>query len=749
MTDVRSEDALPKPRPWPLRVASMPWLGPNNVSLPRLRHLLESAQSNQDPTSIIRWPDGGGETTLQAAISSFGSSGIFQRSQTGAGMTLSADAAHWLATGDDLFLVGVFHAHVRYVGELLAELENPLTHDQLRSAAESKYALSWTTNDQVYRRTRCLRDAGLVELWTNNLVVRTELGKQFLSRLTLASPQEVLPDHENEPERDLTLTDPTPGIAHLLASLTQDKLWKRYRGVGFIPGGDPLTVLQKLVSMTEPKISRADFEQICMDEFTLSLASAKMVLGTLRSAGLIEQVGRSTYAATGVAKEWLETNDPLDLVRIFHAHFVFMGELLFLLDRHHTVGALKRAIETTYATEVSLTTDELARRVRILQAAGLVRSPNGHRHYVKPLGTMLLATLPVMTPTGGSEAEDEPATAGEPSEDREDALVPALRAASLAHELVQAATNTANTTLFEQQICAALNFLGFQAQHVGGPGKPDVLVKYMPKPGEWKLIALEAKTSAAGVLSDLNFQVLDDHKRAYRADKTVVVAPAFEGRVIGWAESNNVVLVTASELAKWIERHGTYPILRHEVPGIFEAKGRERLESLWSSTLKYQRVLMEVATLLWRCANSAGHVAKTGGALTARELWLMMSASPEIDEEEISNTLQLLASPLIAAVRATGGGFMSCQSPDETSQRLRFIADSLGGADRQLLPAPSERREREMTRRTPLPLDLPESAKPSADTSTIRRWAIQKGIQVNNSGRLPKNVIDRYHAERD
>ena len=102
-------------------------------------------------------------------------------------LRLCSQMQHWLVSGEDdgSMLIGVIHSRVKFVGELLAELEHaPKTMAELRSTANTKYGLNWGVTAQVDRRLRWLEFAGLVER-RNSRRVLTPAGQAFLSRLKI------------------------------------------------------------------------------------------------------------------------------------------------------------------------------------------------------------------------------------------------------------------------------------------------------------------------------------------------------------------------------------------------------------------------------------------------------------------------------------------------------------------------------------------------------------------------------------
>ena len=104
-------------------------------------------------------------------------------------LTCAEDIANWLAEPSDTVMpIRVMHDHIRFVGELLAELHRgPKSVDSLRSVAEEHYGLRWKTPRQVQTRLKWLQAAGLV-LDVNGTKRLSEAGSGLLSDLPLERP---------------------------------------------------------------------------------------------------------------------------------------------------------------------------------------------------------------------------------------------------------------------------------------------------------------------------------------------------------------------------------------------------------------------------------------------------------------------------------------------------------------------------------------------------------------------------------
>lgn len=100
-------------------------------------------------------------------------------------MRLTEAARHFLATSDELYLIGVLHANARFIGEALAAVGEGVAHVELNRVAVEQYGLGWESLDQVRRRVYWQRRS-------TPLVVRAPLRKGW-SRIRPSRPRSPAP----------------------------------------------------------------------------------------------------------------------------------------------------------------------------------------------------------------------------------------------------------------------------------------------------------------------------------------------------------------------------------------------------------------------------------------------------------------------------------------------------------------------------------------------------------------------------
>ena len=87
----------------------------------------------------------------------------------------------WLEHGEDKMLIAVLHSRVRFVGEMLKELQEPKSAEQLRKLA-ADYGLDWERHTQINNRRGWLESAKLI-VGSSQRLELTAAGKDLLSRL--------------------------------------------------------------------------------------------------------------------------------------------------------------------------------------------------------------------------------------------------------------------------------------------------------------------------------------------------------------------------------------------------------------------------------------------------------------------------------------------------------------------------------------------------------------------------------------
>ena len=137
---------------------------------------------------LMPWPTEDRPSSAANIANQLGLAGLLQR-RPDRRITVTEEARRWLDGAGDVYLITVLHRHVRFVGELLAELRpKGLTAEEIRQVANDKYLLEWSGVDQVRRRCAWLQAANLVEHRFDHVFLRTQLGAELLTELNIIDP---------------------------------------------------------------------------------------------------------------------------------------------------------------------------------------------------------------------------------------------------------------------------------------------------------------------------------------------------------------------------------------------------------------------------------------------------------------------------------------------------------------------------------------------------------------------------------
>ncbi|MFJ1709712.1 restriction endonuclease [Kitasatospora sp. NPDC088346] len=691
-----------------------------------------------------------------------GTCGLLVREGRPMRLRLTEAARHFLAAGDELYLIGVLHANVRFIGEALAGVGEGTTHIELNRVAVEQYGLGWESLDQVRRRVYWLRAAGLVEFWSNGRIVLTERGRRFLPLLELAKPED-LAHRRKSPVTDLELPPPPALLAAGLEGLDQAALRERKIPTGYVAGGWRVEGISRLVNAAVPEIDRDGFTDFCVEEFGVSESSAEQTLQTLRALGFLTQVGADAFAASDLGASCLASGEALDLIRLLHMRVALVGETLDAIADEVKAAGLVGLLARRYPG-VQLTREETTRRVALLLETGLAERI-GLVIRRTELGTALVGTLPLLDPSddtdpaGGAVGErpDPPRTTESVAD------VPDWREL-LAAEIVRAATDSADYQRFERAVAGAFRALGLEVEAHSGPKKTDVVIDLWRSPTGQLRVAVEAKTDGAGLVTDqdVKFLRLGEHRARHGAQHTLLVGPRFDPRVQREAADGGVALLTAEQLADAVLRHGRTPLAPHEISGLVTVTDASVLEPVWQAAERRQDVLSQVLLALWRSGNDPVDIEHSAGALGVRDIWRETKGALEtpLERQEIEEALEFMASPFVAAVAQHHGDHVVTVPPALVAARLRALAaviDAAGGASAaaggavtdspepspQSVPVPAPRQERGAAVGA-----VAVTAAEGVDPRLVRKWAKGQGRVISERGRLSSGLIKDYRRAR-
>ncbi|MBT2398084.1 restriction endonuclease [Streptomyces sp. ISL-100] len=746
------QEGFPAPLPWLTRAGASPHVPGSPLEIiSNLRTLLAGIAKDGTIDRPFTSPNADSPIPLRKAVHALGACGLVKREGRPSRLSLTDEASYFLESGDELYLIAVFHANVRFVGEVLASLGEGLAHNELNEVAAKEYGLRWDSLDQVRRRVYWLRAAGLVDYWTNGKVVPTERGLRFLERLELVTPDQ-LPHRRRTSAQAVELPPPPALLAVELADADQAALRSRKRPLGYVAGGARVEVLARLVNAAVPEITRSDFRSFCTEEFGVLGSSAEQTLGTLRSFGLLAQVGTDTFAATELAASCLASDEALDFVRLLHLNIALLGETLEALEDESHSSTLLRVLAERYP-HMQLTREDVTRRLALLLDTGLAERI-GLAVRRTELGTTLVHTLPLLEHANSDElaSTDDVVVRGESAaEARATADAGRRSFGLLATEVVQAATDSADHQRFERAVAAAFRALGVDVETHGGPKKTDVVIELWQSPTDRQRVAVEAKTDGAGLVTDqdVKFWRLGEHRERHEARSTVLVGPRFDARVVQEAAREKVALLTARELANAVMRHSRTPLTPREITAMVTAGNAEALALTWRAAERRQEALSLVLHTLWKSGNDPVDIQYTTGVLGVSDIWRETKGALEtpLDSSEIEEALAFLGAPFIAGVARQGGDHVVTAPPSLIAARLRALASVIesAGEERPTGGHGGEEPPTPPARPGPEP-SVPRQQEPPTNVtaSLVRTWAKSQGRAINERGRLPQSLIKEY-----
>jgi hypothetical protein len=670
--DADREYEYPEPIPWMSKSGAMPAMpGAGERSLETLRSLLVEVEHHPHYDSVLDWPAPDQTTTVHDATLRLGACGLLRRAVRRS-VELTPEAKHWLDVEDASYLIAVFHANVRYIGELMEALNSlPLSHQELRQDANDRFDLPWTTLDQMRRRTVWLRAAKLIELRFDNKLVITDAGRVVLAGLQL-SPPVTIPGAERETREPIELPTACPEVATLIENLDRVSLATRKPVIGYIPRGsrsDVLDCLRLLAGFATPSATRQDLAAYCDQHFAIKDSSVAGAISMLRGTGLIEQTGLDNFSTTPSARKWLELGDNLELARIIHSHILCFGEVLAALAYSDRAPSLASYAARSYGMprqDVS----GMRTRLQILHACQLVEEVAFSRYKITPLGEAFRDSIPLLEPD--EEAAPE---AGDRLDYAEEGH-PASTFGTAADELLAAATDSEHPIRLEDAVAHAIRMLGLDAEQAGGSGRTDVIVN-LRSGNDTRRIIVDTKASASGKIDEkaVNFDTLREHRQLHKAEGIALVGPAFsDQRLIRRAQEHGVALISAEFLAEVVQQQAKTPLGPRELHALFGENARQNLVQEWAARSRQVDLLTQVFAALAR--ESANPDQVFGGALTVDQVYLVLrdDVDPRPTPKDIQQALDLLASPLVRGVECHDRKYVAMEKTEVTASRLHGLA---------------------------------------------------------------------------
>ena len=674
-------EQYPMPRQWPMRAQSVPNIPRGSVGMVgSLRIIFEYVANGTSANAPVAIPGSSSNVTLGVCCQRLRPTGLV-RDKRGS-WELSPEAGVWTLSGDDAFLAATLCSNIKFMGEILYLLQEPKTISELQAAANDAYHLPWKRTSEVSRRLVWFRDLGLVEFLDYTLsYVLTDFGKSFLEHIDVTSPEEVAKSLEDENRPNYTASP----WAMELCRLSQDMLAARKPSIGYCPGGkaELVATISAYVSYLVDDKTKGDIEQFSAENYGIKASSADSMLNMLSGIRFVERISRDSYRATDLAKRWNRDASPLDLCCCLHASCSFVFELLRELESGPKTRAELSAAAVAKYDVGGDGGSEVLKRTHFLQLAGLLKDYRAAEFSITPAGLEMLRKVSIQNADSAVVRDSADIAKGSAVA----ANVKSWEDGELLTELRLSARDSSNPDRFEKACADAFNALGFKAEWLGGSGKTDVLVSAQSAAKYAYRVAVDAKSSANGIISEsqLNFDTLVDHRKLHNAQFTVVVGPLFQGeRIVARAKKHGIVLMDVDALCELIKLHDRVPLSAQDYKALFESYGNADLDMLISARGDLTRSAVLLRAVM-SCLVSQSDDGVTDGMLSAREIYVLLKAEyPDLllSLDEIDSMLAFLSSPVVNCVGRAKSEYYAIGSLNEASNKLRFYANVCSMVDK-------------------------------------------------------------------
>lgn len=413
--------------------------------------------------------------------------------------------------------------------------------------------------------------------------------------------------------------------------------------------------------------------------FDLSETSARVRISFLQSASLLSS---GIVSIDEHLHQWLEGGPSYIPIAIIHSRIRFVGEMMKELRQPRSAEGLRREA-ARYGLDWQ-TLSQIDSRRGWLQSAKLIEGSND-RLSLTDAGRDLLDDLTLHVPSNGPDSSPTPTSEKqhlEPSPPPEASASPEIADADrLAEELVSASIASSEPVRFERSVRKAFLFLGFVAEHLGGPGGTDVLLTAQLGEVDSYRVAVDAKTTASGSLKDqqVDWHSLEDHRDHHRATYSMLVAPSPSGeRLMNRAIKSSVAVLSAEQLADLCRRHARTPLNLLDYRRVFETPGEVDLTVVDDASERISSFL----ELVGRLCDGLAEKTNRFGRMSARDVQLAFGEEgDEISQEEIQQLLELLDHPLIGVISGrtetpdSTKKYVLASSAAVSAQRIRILAD--------------------------------------------------------------------------
>lgn len=585
-------------------------------------------------------------------------------------------------TGEKLYndlslynIASVMQDRFRIFGEILRVLDSePSTVQEVDEKICNLYKLAWNNCSNTRKRMDWLEVLGLIDIIGNRKWIVTESGKRALKEWALVTP-EMLESFE-ETEVKYKITEAPVEISNMLQELSDNNTLHKERCTYnlWAPSPNKIENLRKILKYSCEKVSRAELFGYIGEEFNLKVSSVESMMPFLKASGLLEEVGRNIYVTSSVAKEWCETGADIDLIRILHCHYRFVGEMIIFAENDVTRNEIYQE-----AKKYGLNNEKARWIAGFLIEAGLLEEPQYLHLKASAFGIEFAKTLPLTDEHTYVDEYDSQDTVGVEVKRKtsEDDLFEKLSAAAID----PLAEGKASGVAFEEEIAKVFRYMGFEAKRIGGSGNTDVIVRWCDGEGKTIIGIVDAKSKSNGQVShnDVSDVAIDTHKEKNHADYVAIVGAGFSGDTIkNFALKKNVALITVQELIDIAKKAKELGLNLHEIALLFQSPdGLSKLEELISIKQREQNLIKQIVATFKKEQELLE-------SISARDMFLLLRMtdnSPSL--EEILNVFTLLSTEEINVLKidkkapAEENTTYTMKNAKATVNRLKMIANAI------------------------------------------------------------------------
>lgn len=683
---------MPEPRNWNERDTAIGFIrGDRNDAINNLARLLEAIGDGVNKDHTIAWPTSEDETSIGDAARPILNSGLLLRD--GSTIRLSRHGKTWIADRHPALLIGILHAHVRFMGEILQEIDvKPISQNGLLRLACEKYTFAWTTVPPITNRVRWLEAAGFVSLYSHAVNI-TPSGRDLLGRLTIHRPEVTASSPTDLQPAPQTIND-------MVQKLSSDHRIRHRAGNCSISGvkGNPegLDTILRLVDNCSSAIDETALVAKAEALLNTGPAAAEAAIRSLKIVGLLERASATEFVATPAAMSWVTSGYKIDLARIVQANVWYFSEIILELEMSGklTFGELiergpKYSISGHYPP---MKRGALTGRVTLLEAIGLIVNVSKGVYKATPLGSAFRQSVPTIEPVSHASppsvipTKHETGTDLSPSVNTESVATVVQVGNEIAGRLELASKQSDKSIELERAAIEAFNFLGLPAVHIGGQGEPDGTVK--TRPGQLgATYTVETKSAANGQVPEEQAKpaTLFDHREQHDAEATVYVGPGFERRLLDVLDGDEkVAVVSTSLIAETVRRQPDTPLTPEELgplidPSLREADRRPRLLARWAEKNDWALAMRGVVEILAREAASpmsdeefssfgVGWLELTSVRRSVRDI-----LNREVSREIIGEVLEFLSSPQLGIVEAIEDRYRLSVSSEAVGRHFEYL----------------------------------------------------------------------------